>query len=62
MEWPYLIPNLQKAIPGAGCYGEAVVCDSQAADSVVVSREDTHPLPLEGVPYVTVEVVVSGQQ
>lgn len=57
-----LVPNLQEAIPGASCYGEAVVCDTEAGDTVVVSGEDSYPLPLQSVPDIAVEVVVASQE
>ena len=57
-----LIPDFQEAIPGPGCYGEAVVGYSEAGDAVVMSGKNSDSLSLEGVPHVAVEVVVACQE
>ena len=57
-----LIPDLQEAIPGPGCYGEAVVGHSETGDTVVMSGQHADPLSLESIPDIAVKVVVAGEE
>lgn len=57
-----LVPDAQETVPGARAHGHAVLGHAQTADAIVMTGQNTRPFRLHGVPDVTVEVVVAGQE
>lgn len=57
-----LVPDFQEAVPRASAHCHAVLGDTKAADTVVVTCQDACSLRSYAVPYVAVEIVVAGEE
>merc|ERR1719486_617534 len=59
---PYLCPDLQQRVPGAGAQRLSVLADAEARHAVLVRALVVDLLPGERVPDVAVVVVVAGEE
>lgn len=56
------VPDFEEAVPGTSGHRHPISCDPQAADPVVMAREDAHTLALHGVPDIAVEVIIACEE
>ena len=57
-----LVPDLEEAVPAPRGDGQTVLSDPETADAVVVACQNTDAVATQGIPNVTIEIVVAGKQ
>jgi len=62
VHWPVrLVPYFQEAVPATCTHGHPILGDSQAGHTVVMPGQNTCSFCSQGVPHITVKVIVSRQ-
>ena len=57
-----LSPNFEQTIPTASAQGHTITANTQAAYAVIMSSKHTNTLTLQGIPDITIKVIVTSKQ